>query len=147
MYSNRLLFLFVFFLCCSCKKDKIEFDAIPSIEVTAITPGSVAEYTEAVTITIKYKDGDGDLGENTSGIKNCFVTDNRIGITSSFRIQQLAPDGASIPITGTCTLDIGGQGITDTPLTSQNVSFNIYIVDRAGHVSNTVSTPTIVIHR
>lgn len=147
MYSKGIFLLVTLFLCYSCNKDKIEFDSTPSIEVTAISPGSVQEYTQPVTVTIKYKDGDGDLGENSSGVKNCFVTDNRIGITSSFRIQQLGPDGSNIPITGSLNIDLGGQGITDTSLSSQNVSFSVYIVDRAGHVSNTATTAAITIHK
>lgn len=147
MYSKGIFLLVTLFLCYSCNKDKIEFDSTPSIEVTAISPGSVQEYTQPVTVTIKYKDGDGDLGENSSGVKNCFVTDNRIGITSSFRIQQLGPDGSNIPITGSLNIDLGGQGITDTSLTSQNVSFSVYVVDRAGHVSNTATTAAITIHK
>lgn len=147
MYSKGIFLLVTLFLCYSCNKDKIEFDSTPSIEVTAISPGSVQEYTQPVTVTIKYKDGDGDLGENSSGVKNCFVTDNRIGITSSFRIQQLGPDGSNIPITGSLNIDLGGQGITDTSLSSQNVSFSVYIVDRAGHISNTATTAAITIHK
>lgn len=147
MYSKGIFLLVALFLCYSCNKDKIEFDSTPSIEVTAISPGSVQEFTQPVTVTIKYKDGDGDLGENSSGVKNCFVTDNRIGITSSFRIQQLGPDGSNIPITGSLNIDLGGQGITDTSLTSQNVSFSVYVVDRAGHVSNTANTAAITIHK
>lgn len=147
MYSKGIFLLVALFLCYSCNKDKIEFDSTPSIEVTAISPGSVQEFTQPVTVTIKYKDGDGDLGENSSGVKNCFVTDNRIGITSSFRIQQLGPDGSNIPITGSLNIDLGGQGITDTSLTSQNVSFSVYVVDRAGHVSNTATTAAITVHK
>lgn len=147
MYSKGIFLLVTLFLCYSCNKDKIEFDSTPSIEVTAISPGSVQEFTQPVTVTIKYKDGDGDLGENSSGVKNCFVTDNRIGITSSFRIQQLGPDGSNIPITGSLNIDLGGQGITNTSLSSQNVSFSVYVVDRAGHVSNTATTAAITIHR
>ena len=147
MYSKGIFLLVTLFLCYSCNKDKIEFDSTPSIEVTAISPGSVQEFTQPVTVTIKYKDGDGDLGENSSGVKNCFVTDNRIGITSSFRIQQLGPDGSNIPITGSLNIDLGGQGITDTSLTSQNVSFSVYVVDRAGHISNTATTAAITVHK
>lgn len=147
MYSKGVLLWAALFLCFSCNKDKIEFDSTPSIEVTAISPGSVQEFTEPVTITIKYKDGDGDLGENSSGVKNCFVTDNRIGIISSFRIQQLGPEGSNIPITGSLNIDLGGQGITDTSLSNQNVSFSVYVIDRAGHISNTATTAAITIRK
>lgn len=73
MYSKGILLWAALFLCFSCNKDKIEFDSTPSIEVTAISPGSVQEFTEPVTITIKYKDGDGDLGENSSGVKTVLL--------------------------------------------------------------------------
>jgi hypothetical protein len=130
----------------SCKKDEIDFAAEPSIEFVSITPATATQYTDAVTITIRYEDGDGDLGENADGVKNCFVTDNRIGITYQYRIQQLAPDGASIPIAGNLEIDLGGQVITDST-SQQHVNFTLYVVDRAGHASNSVTTGDVVILR
>jgi hypothetical protein len=129
-----------------CKDDDIEFAPEPKIEMVSITPQNPLQFTEPVTITIKYEDGDGDLGENNDQVKNCFVTDNRIGLVSEFRIKQLAPTGYSIPITGTLNIEIGGQGITDAS-TSQNATYTLYVVDRAGHRSNTITTNEIVIRK
>ena len=139
------LFTFLILLA-GCKKDDINFPAEPAIEFVAISPTTANQFTNPVTITIHYEDGDGDLGENKDGVKNCFVTDNRIGITYQYRIKQLAPDGASIPIEGNLNIDIGGQVLTDSS-NQQSVTYTLYVVDRAGHVSNSITTGAVVINR
>ena len=136
--------LLVFFFA-GCKKDDVEFPIEPSIEFVSIQPGSIRQF-EKVIVTIRYEDGDGDLGENKDGVKNCFVTDNRIGITYESRIQQLAPDNASIPITGNLNIDLGAQLLTDS-VSQQSVTYTVYLVDRAGHRSNSVTTTAVVIYR
>jgi hypothetical protein len=143
--SLSLLFLFLIGFS-SCKKDVEPLDIVPAIEILSISPAVVNEYTDEVVISISYTDGDGDLGENSASVKNCFVTDNRIGITSSYRIRQLSPDGSAIPIKGILDLKIGGQGITDGS-SQQNVSFSLYVVDRAGHRSNVVNTASVTIRK
>lgn len=145
-FSKFFIFFLIAFSISGCKKDDIEFPVEPSITLVGISPSSAMQYADNVIISIKYEDGDGDLGENVDGVKNCFVTDNRIGITYGFRIKQLAPDGASIPITGPLNIDIGGQVLTDSS-SQQSASYTLYVVDRAGHQSNTVTTNAIVIHR
>ncbi len=142
-YSKYFLFIFIFI---SCKKETVSFDPIPSIEFSSINPSSANQYSDPVTISIKYKDGDGDLGENTTSAENCFITDNRIGIIYKYRIRQLAPDNANIPIEGTLNIPMGGQIITDST-NSQSVSFTLFITDRAGHKSNSITTSSITIHK
>lgn len=146
MFNNRWIYiLFSLLMVSGCdKEEELNDDPVPSIEFVSISPASVNELTQPVTVTIRYKDGDGDLGENTAGVKNCFVTDNRIGIQSTYRIQQLAPTGSSVPITGLLSIDLGGQGITDSS-SSQQVSFSIYVKDRAGNTSNTVTTGAVTV--
>jgi hypothetical protein len=147
MFNRFFLFTFsVLFLFAGCKKDEIEFPVEPSIEFISISPESATQYTVPVTITIKYEDGDGDLGENDDNVKNCFVRDNRIGITYQYRIQQLAPTGSSIPITGNLDIEIGGQILTDSS-SQQSVTYTLYVVDRAGHKSNEVTTGAILIRK
>ncbi|MFN8166636.1 MAG: hypothetical protein U0X76_10850 [Bacteroidia bacterium] len=143
-FNKLLLFTLAVAGAYSCKKETVTFEAVPSIEYVSITPANAHQYTDNVTITIKYKDGDGDLGENNSDVKNCFVTDNRIGVTYKFRIKQLAPSGSSVPIEGNLDIQLGGQGITNGS-SSQSASYSVYVVDRAGHESNVVNTGEIVI--
>jgi hypothetical protein len=144
---NKIIYTgMIVLLLCSCKKgEKKEYAAEPSIEFLSITPSSMIEGQQTIVIDIKYTDGDGDLGENNPDIKNMFVTDSRLGITYSFRIQELAPRGQAIPITGTLNTNIGTVFITDNSA-QQTANFSLYIVDRAGHASNTVTTSPVTIN-
>ncbi len=146
MFNKVTVLVSVLLLTLSCKKETIEFDPIPKIEFIGISPTVANEYTDSITVTLKYNDGDGDLGENATGVKNCFVTDNRIGITYQYRIRQLAPDGTAIPIEGNLNIELGGQGITNNS-TSQSASYTIFVKDRAGHQSNSITTSSITIRK
>ena len=147
MFSKKPLFaLLPFLLLLSCKDDEIEFPVEPAISINSISPANATEYVDEVTISIHYEDGDGDLGENVDGVKNCFVTDNRIGITYEYRIEQLAPSNSKIPIKGNINLNIQGQAITDGS-NSQTANYTVYVTDRAGHKSNTANTGNITIHK
>ena len=141
--------LFILFSCVSlissCKKDdKIEITATPSIEFISITPATAIEYQDKITITISYQDGDGNLGENSPDVKNLFLTDTRTNVTYQYRISQLAPSAQTIAIKGTLTIELKNTAITNGSA-SQSVSFSVYLKDRTGNVSNTVSTSTITV--
>lgn len=147
MFSKRICILVIpLLLVLSCKDDEPSFPAEPVITLTGISPTNAKEYTDNIVIAIRYEDGDGDLGENTDGVKNCYVTDNRAGITYQYRINQLAPSNSSIHIAGDLNIDIGGQAILDNS-TSQNANYTLYVVDRAGHRSNSVTTGSITISK
>ena len=147
MYSKNIFYIIlIFFFISGCKKDDVTFPVEPSISLVNITPSHTKQYKDPVTITIHYEDGDGDLGENNDQIKNCYVTDNRINIIYEYRIKELAPKGYSIPIEGNLNIDIGGQAITDSS-SQQSATYTLYVVDRAGHKSNSITTDAITITR
>jgi len=129
----------------SCKKDAA-FSVVPTIEFKSISPSTAQEYIDEISITISYTDGDGDLGENNPDIYNLFVLDNRIGIEYKFRIPELSPNGNEIAIEGNFNIKINGSGITNGS-TSQQVNYDIYVIDRDGNSSNTISTPFIKIEQ
>ena len=140
------LLVLISFLLSSCKKDdSSEMSAVPEIEMVSVAPLQPKEYSDSIVFTIHYKDGDGDLGENDPDVKNLFLTDNRIGITHQYRIQQLAPSGSTIAIEGNLNVVLNNLVITDSSST-QNANFSIYVKDRAGNKSNTVTTSTVTIH-
>jgi hypothetical protein len=130
----------------SCKKDDI-FSVVPTIEFKSISPSTAQEYIDVINITISYTDGDGDLGENNPDVYNLFVLDNRNLIEYKFRIPELSPHGNEIAIEGNFNIKINGSGITDTSLSSQQVNYDIYVTDRAGNSSNSVSTSSITIEQ
>ncbi len=142
-YYIGIVLLFLGFI--SCKKDTPTISTTPELTFTSISPGSVKQYSESVTIAITYKDGDGDIGENNTDKKNLFVTDSRNGVTYQYRVNQLAPDGATIAITGTLTIVVANTALTNINSASESVNYSIYLVDRAGHSSNVISTSAITV--
>ena len=142
---KNIIYLCVIVLLFSCEKEQ-EISDTPIIEFKSISPATVQEYSDNIIITISYSDEDGDLGENNPDIHNLFVEDNRNGVVYQFRIPHLAPDNNSIAIEGDFNITINGSGITDES-TSQQVNYSIYVKDRAGNNSNTISTSNITIHQ
>ncbi|CAN5596970.1 hypothetical protein BH11BAC2_BH11BAC2_05220 [soil metagenome] len=143
-FSNILLIIFCTLFFGACKKDATDHNPVPKITFVSATPSTVQEFTDSLVLKIYYVDGDGDLGENNPDVKNMFVTDNRIGITYQYRIQQLAPDNSSIPIQGNLNTVLNNVSITDGS-SAQNATFSIYVVDRAGNKSNTVTSGNVTI--
>lgn len=139
-----LIFVFNLFFFFSCKKDEPGISDVPEITSVTASPTQIVEFEDSILFTIGYRDGNGDLGENNADAKNLFITDNRINITYSFRIKQLAPSNSTIPIQGTIHATLNSTGITDGS-SQQNVSYSVYVVDRAGNRSNVATTTTLVI--
>ncbi len=129
----------------SCKKDT-SISIVPSITFDSISPNPAIKYRDSVLIVISYVDGDGDLGVDSADIKNLFVTDSRNNVISQFRIPQLAPTGSSIAIEGNLDIVLPPQIFTNDNDTTETATYSIYVVDRAGHKSNTVKTKPLVIN-
>ena len=142
---RNLIYILIIGLLFSCTKDDT-FSVVPTIEFKSINPSIAQEYIDDINIIISYTDGDGDLGENNPDVYNLFVVDNRNGIEYKFRIPELSPNGNEIAIEGNFNIKINGSGITNSS-TSQQVNYDIYVTDRAGNFSNTVSTSSITIEQ
>jgi hypothetical protein len=142
---KNIIYLSAIVLLFSCEKEQVISDT-PIIEFKSISPATVQEYSDDIIITISYSDGDGDLGENNPDIHNLFIEDNRNGIVYQFRIPHLAPDNNSIAIEGDFNITINGPGITDES-SSQQLNYAIYVTDRAGNKSNTITTSNIIIQQ
>jgi hypothetical protein len=134
-----------FLVISSCKKkDKTESTTTPQITFVSISPSTAVEYVNSITISFSYDDLDGDLGQNEPNVTNLFITDSRNGVTYNYRISQLSPDGSSIHIKGNLNAVLKNTAITDGS-SSQQVSYSLYIKDRAGNASNTITTTAITI--
>ena len=142
IFLSVIILLFSF---SGCKKEDAISDT-PEIEFVSITPNPAIKYQDEIKITIRYTDGDGDLGENTADVKNLFVTDSRNNLTYEFRIRQLAPDGSKIIIQGNLPINLPTQGFIDDSHTTESTVYSIYVKDRAGNQSNTVQTTTLTIN-
>ena len=142
---RRLTYILIALLLFACKKDDA-LSVVPTIEFQSISPLTAQEYIDDIIITIFYTDEDGDLGENSPDIDNLFVEDSRNGIVYHYRIPQLAPNGNEISIEGNFNITINGSGITNNS-NSQQVNYAIYVKDRAGNKSNTITTSKITIQQ
>ncbi|MEO8087013.1 MAG: hypothetical protein ABI763_09350 [Bacteroidota bacterium] len=129
----------------SCHKDSPIDSNTPTIELESISSNNIDE-GDPLTFRIKYTDGDGDLGENNADAHNLFLVDNRVNVIYEYRIQELAPPGSSLIITGHLDVELKTTAITNGS-NSQSVTYSIYVKDRAGNQSNTVTTESITINK
>ena len=138
--------LLVVLIFSSCKKDEDGLSVVPQLTFESISPSSIEEFGGPITFSISYQDGDGDLGENDSDAKNLFLKDLRNGIIYEYRIQELAPQGADIAIIGTLDIVLNTISITNGS-NEQEVTFDIYAVDRAGNSSKPITSPPLTIYK
>lgn len=136
-----IFFISVFIF--SCKKKDSQTN-VPQIKFVSISPSTVVEYVNSISIVISYDDLDGDLGENNANVSNLWVTDSRNNVQYSYRISQLAPDNANIHIRGNLDISIKNTARTDSSA-SQSFTYSIFLKDRAGNSSNTVTTSAITV--
>ena len=139
----RHFFLLAFPLLAACDNGLDPLDDKPGIELLSVSPTSVKAFEDEIVFRVKYTDGDGDLGSNVDSDRNVFLTDQRLDIVHEFRLKQLAPDGAEVPITGEFTLTLPSTIRVDSTGTSEQVTFSLYVVDRAGNESNEVVSQPI----
>jgi len=118
---------------------------VPEISFVSIGPSSIYQNKDSVKIRISYRDGDGDLGENISGIENAEVTNFRNNITYNFRIRQLAPSNANVAIQGELEIVVPGVAMENTSLASESTYFTVTITDRAVNKSNQISNDNITV--
>ena len=148
MHSKHLLRLLPLLFLLSgfgaCKKEKSEWSEVPEIKFISVNPSSLVQFSSPLTITIEYRDGDGDLGENNPDVVTTFVTDSRNNITYQFRTQQLAPDNANVPITGRLNIEIPSVAVVGSG-NSETFTYSIYLTDRKGNRSNTVSNSSVTV--
>ena len=130
----------------SCGQEDVPaIDVIPQIELLETAPLEVVEFQDSIVFVVKYTDGDGDLGTNDDSERNVFLADSRVAVTHSFRLQQLAPTGAGVPITGTFRLTLPSTILTDATASEERVRFLLSVVDQAGNESEAVESPEIVV--
>ena len=122
-----------------------EISEVPEISFESVAPNVVTEYQDSLVFTISYRDGDGDLGENNTDNDNLFIQDSRNQVAYGFRIQQLAPDNATIAIQGNINVTLPNTAIVNGGQ-SESVSYTIWVVDRAGNESNRVTSSTVTVN-
>lgn len=148
-WKHSLLIVAMPALLGACKKDHAPeliapISNIPAIEIISVTPGTVNQFDD-LTFTIKYTDGNGDLGFEDADEPAIFIIDNRAALVNEFHVQPLAPVGADITIEGNLQVVLENVILLDQNNSSESATFSVYMVDRAGNVSNTETSVSITI--
>lgn len=134
-----------------------EYPIEPVIEMIGLTNDTMQQNqfnTDSTLIVFGFTDGDGDLGSDDS--LNIFVKDLRDNfISDRYRIPFVDEAGANNGISGEititlyttcCTFPNGAPPCTPSEQFPTNeLQYEIYITDRAGHQSNSITTPKIIL--
>jgi len=135
-----------------CRQERVVFSVVPQIELVSMQPLVVQEFGTLV-LTIRYKDGDGDLGGQPNNQPDLFLIDLRDsslfpqGYDGIIRYNMPRFYEGPLPqsIQGTIEVSIPGIVRLNPNAPQEAVQFRVYIVDRAGHLSNEVVTPPATI--
>src|SRR5690606_6818403 len=134
-----------------------DFPVEPVIEFVSMEGNQMVQNsfnTDSIRVTFSFTDGDGDLGDRDS--LNIFIRDNRDQfIASKYRLPELPPEGAQRGVRGeitvtiytTCCIYPDGTPPCEPSqkFPTDTLQYEIFIKDRAGNVSNTISTDPITI--
>ena len=152
MTVRNMTYLIILISFISCNKKEAEGEIpqgsisnIPSISLIDVSPKTVQEYKDSIVFVIQYLDGDGDLGTENADTKSLFLTDNRASLTESYHLPPLAIIGTEMAIQGNLNVVLDRTALLNSTGNSETTTYSIYIVDRAGNSSNTVTTETITI--
>ena len=152
MIRIHLTYLFVLICCFSCKKKETDEEIpkgpisnIPSIVLIDVSPKTVQEYKDSIVFVIQYLDGDGDIGTENADTKSLFITDGRASLTESYHLPPLAIIGTEMAIQGNLNVVLNRTALLNSTGASETTTYSIYLVDRAGNNSNTVTSETITI--
>lgn len=136
----------------SCKKANNN-SVIPSITYGGISPNTVKSGNGKDTVFVKLilNDGDGDLGNDpNSGIHDVYLKDSRTGETNKYFFPAIPSDAIKaekgVQIYVTIKVEAGLFLVLrpDHP-TGDTLSYDIYVKDKAGNNSNTITTEPIYI--
>lgn len=134
----------------ACNDDPV-FPIEPEISFLSITPSVATQFTaDQIVLKFHYQDGDGDLGYEGDPVNNLFLVDTRAAFASNparitaFSFESLTPETRKPSIQGeiSVTLTTPPWEPTEEPLI-----YDVYIVDRAGHLSNTIQTTPIQVQQ
>lgn len=157
-HANFLLIVLVLMIPLSCVIAP-DYPVEPVLTYNGVSKNTIFQgvsNTDSLYISANFTDGDGDLGDENENKFNIFLIDNRTGnLQDKFITPYVPPAGASNGISGelqilvytTCCFFPDNIPPCESPpqYPTDTISYDIYIVDRAGNESNHITTEQIVI--
>jgi len=149
----KLLSLFGVIIClfAACKKDSQPsinppISTIPEIEFIEATPTTVKQFNDSIKFTIKFTDGDGNVGDISADSLSLFVTDNRNStLVERYHIPPVAPLNSSIVVQGKFSVVLKNTILLNNANSSETTTFSFKLKDRAGNFSNVIQSGTITV--
>lgn len=157
--SNNLILLSIICICLYNCASAPKFGPEPTLEFVSISKATMEQgffNNDSVTLVLNFTDGDGDIGGLDGQIEqNLFLIDNRTeSIADQFVVPTIPEQGINNGIQGeirirlytTCCLIPtipACESSPDFPL--DTVTYDVYLIDRAGNQSNTVTTSLITL--
>ena len=138
---------FILLLMVACVRPQ-NYPIIPNISDIAISDSSVTEGVDSVVVSFHFTDGDGDLGVGKNDTSmNIFLVDNRTGYEYKYQMPTASDKKSPQSISGDTWVTVDPLNLTCRPFhpTWDTLSYDVYIVDRAGHKSNKLTTPDIYV--
>jgi len=151
-FSKFILFaVSALFFLGACKKEE-KFPVEPKLEFKSLEKFLNVSGLDSIELTLAFTDGDGDIGTEDKDtvtrdvfatlfeLKNGVFTPFNGATPLTFRIPYLEPQGNNTSIKGDLKL------IMDYNLLQPNdtIRYEVYIMDRARHKSNTITTTEII---
>lgn len=141
---KRFPIYIVMFGLVACKKEEAETSTAPSIELISISASEVEEFQNAVTITFKYEDPEGDIGETDPDAYSLRVKDARLEDFDWYHVPPLTPEQQALHVRGTLSVQLNplfllGNGSSET------THFTLQLQDRDGNWSNQIQSPEVSI--
>ncbi|MCZ2357768.1 MAG: hypothetical protein LC115_13930 [Bacteroidia bacterium] len=139
----------------SCGGSEPVFPIEPDIAFESLTPTRIRECADPpncltgdeLVLKIRYKDGDGDIGNKTptTSNSNFFLIDSRDSSVISYNLPYLTPETRKPSIQGVITVNINGIERKNPRVNQETVVYTVYLLDRAGHPSNKIIIPAITV--
>lgn len=145
---NRFLFglCLVTILATACKDNGQGIDSsdTPILRVESVSPGTVKQFNEPVTLVLYYEDFNGDLGSVDPDEQVLSVKDSRLEKADLFHVKPIAPAGSNVPIKGTLEVKINSLFLLGNG-NSEQVTFTVQIRDQAGNLSAPEVSPPVTV--
>ena len=142
----RAIFVLALMCCVGACIKPPDYSDTPAIEFISIDKESVIEGSDSVLIKFSFTDGDGDLGpvNDQDSTINLFLKDSRDNSTKPYQLLNLTPGGNIKAISGEVTVKVEGFSC-QAGATEDELTYTIYVEDRAGHKSNEITTTPLLI--
>jgi hypothetical protein len=120
---------------------------VPHLEFVSVNKLLVREYLDTLVFTIRYLDGDGDLGFADADSMSIVLKDSRDtnNLIFEYPLAPLAPAGTNLTIQGELTVYLQNPIRLNNQSVSETARFYLQIRDRANNRSNIVQSPDITI--